>query len=635
MTEKLTMHTRNLVQDNVEKIGELFPNCITEMVDSNGTIVHSIDFEALKRQLSDDIIEEGKERYVFSWPGKSEAQHLANTPITMTLRPCREESVNFDSSQNVYIKGDNLDALKLLRETYLGKVDIIYIDPPYNTGKDFVYKDNYALSREDYSAINGDSDAEGNRLFINLENNGRFHTDWLNMLYPRLLLSKDFLSEQGAIFISIDDNEYANLKKICDEIFGERNFVADMIWQSTPGSNTGTNIITVTEHILVFAKNFNELHVNSIPVEDADKYIYEDEYVQRRGKYILNKLDRRMTGVHYSDALNYPIKMPDGQMIYPGSTDYKNNEGWNYRWSQSKVQWGIEHGFIVFKNVNGKWNAYFKQYLNVDNEDNEITRSIPFQNIIKLSQFNSTQGTKELMTLFGKKFFDYPKPSEMMKYLISICSSKNSLIMDFFSGSSSTGHGIFKLNAEDNGTRKFILVQLPQSVDESSEAYAAGYRTICDIGEERLRLAGKLVHSEHPAVDVGFRTFYVDSSNMNEVFYNPRALKKDLLDFAATNIKSDRTAEDLLFQVMLELGVDLSAPISKCKINGKEIIAVDGNYLVVCFDENITDEVVTEIAKKKPTHVVFRDSSMANDSVAINFEQIFKAYSPNTKTRIL
>lgn len=623
------------MQDNVEKIGELFPNCITEMVDSNGTIVHSIDFEALKRQLSDDIIEEGKERYVFSWPGKSEAQHLANTPITMTLRPCREESVNFDSSQNVYIKGDNLDALKLLRETYLGKVDIIYIDPPYNTGKDFVYKDNYALSREDYSAINGDSDAEGNRLFINLENNGRFHTDWLNMLYPRLLLSKDFLSEQGAIFISIDDNEYANLKKICDEIFGERNFVADMIWQSTPGSNTGTNIITVTEHILVFAKNFNELHVNSIPVEDADKYIYEDEYVQRRGKYILNKLDRRMTGVHYSDALNYPIKMPDGQMIYPGSTDYKNNEGWNYRWSQSKVQWGIEHGFIVFKNVNGKWNAYFKQYLNVDNEDNEITRSIPFQNIIKLSQFNSTQGTKELMTLFGKKFFDYPKPSEMMKYLISICSSKNSLIMDFFSGSSSTGHGIFKLNAEDNGTRKFILVQLPQSVDESSEAYAAGYRTICDIGEERLRLAGKLVHSEHPAVDVGFRTFYVDSSNMNEVFYNPRALKKDLLDFAATNIKSDRTAEDLLFQVMLELGVDLSAPISKCKINGKEIIAVDGNYLVVCFDENITDEVVTEIAKKKPTHVVFRDSSMANDSVAINFEQIFKAYSPNTKTRIL
>ncbi len=500
--DKLKMQTKNLANENYEKLAVLFPNAVTESTDENGNVVRAIDKDILMQEINCKVVEGREERYQFTWPDKKQAILTANAPINKTLRPCREESVNFDTTENLYIEGDNLEVLKLLQETYLGKIKMIYIDPPYNTGNDFVYEDKFSVSSLEFSEKSGNYDEEGNQLVDsytrNTESNGRFHTDWLNMMYPRLKLARDLLSDDGVIFISIDDNEVDNLKKICDEIYGTSNFVAKFIWQSTPGSNTGTNIITVTEYILLYAKSFSQCHFNTISVENEDKYTNKDEYFERRGGYVLNKLDRRMTGKHYSDALNYPIEMPDGSLVYPGSTLEKNNENWNYRWSKTKVEWGRKNGFLVFKKVDEKWNAYFKQYFKVDNNDNSIERSVPYQNMIKLEQFNSTQGTKEIMNFFNNKFFDYPKPSGLLQYLIGMvinAKSENNihdapLILDFFSGSATTAHAVMQLNAEDGGKRKFIMVQLPEVTNEKSEAYKAGFKNICEIGKERIRRAG-------------------------------------------------------------------------------------------------------------------------------------------------
>ena len=650
--DKLNMHTVDTVDENIERILKLFPNCRTERVNSDGNTEQAIDFDKLRQELSKEIVEGREERYQFTWPDKKKSVLLANSPINATLRPCREESVDFDNTENLYIEGDNLDVLKCLKETYLGKVKMIYIDPPYNTGNDFVYEDDFAETTADYLANSGQYDEQGNRLVNNTDSNGRFHTDWLNMIYPRLKVARDLLSEDGVVFISIDDNELDNLKKICDEIFGEGNFVANMIWQSTAGSNTGTDIVTVTENIVVYVKNCNTFKFDG-KLSSMDSYTLTDEYEAERGKYGLDKMDRRRVGSHYSDALNYPITMPDGTMRYPGGYSEKSKEGWNYLWSKTKVDWGLKNGFIEIKNNNGEWAVYNKRYFKIDNEGNPIERAIPFRNLITSDMFNTAQGTSEIRNLFSDRPFDFPKPSGLIKYLLLTCvrNDKDAIILDFFSGSATTAHAVMQLNSEDAGYRKFIMVQLPEETDEKSEAYKAGYKNICEIGKERIRRAGKKITDELAAkqqenglfaeqekkktLDIGFRVLKLDSSNMEDVYYSPSEYNQETLFAQTENVKNDRTSEDLLFQVMLELGATLDSKIERTKVAGKEIYNVAEGYLVACFDIEVSDEVVTAIAKMEPQYAVFRDSSMADDSTATNFEQIFKTYSPNTTTKIL
>lgn len=637
--EKLKMHSLDNVARNIELIGQFFPNAITEVI-RDGKVVKAIDFEVLKQELSDSIVKGREERYQFTWPDKRKSMLLANTPITATLRPCREESVGKDGtpggfdSENLYIEGDNLEVLKLLQETYLGKIKMIYIDPPYNTGNDFVYHDDFAENAQNYAVRSGQYDELGNRLISNTDTNGRFHTDWLNMIYPRLKIAKDLLRDDGVIFISIDDNELENLRKICDEIFGTTNFVTNLIWQSTAGSNTGTDIVTITEYIMVYTKNRNIFEFDGELVEGG-KFTLCDEYENERGRYALDKLDRRRVGQHYSEALNYPIEMPDGQMRYPGGSSERSSEGWNYLWSKEKVKWGIRNGFIVFTRNGSGWNVYNKRYARVDNNGNSIERTVPFRNLITSDQCNTAQGTAELRALFGFRPFDFPKPSNLINYLLltSVRRDKDALILDFFSGAATTAHAVMQLNAEDGGKRKFIMVQIPEKYAEDSEAYQAGYKNICEIGKERIRRAGRKIKEESPLttadLDIGFRVLKLDSSNMEDVFYVPDDTPKDLLSLI-NNVKEDRTSEDLLFQVMLDLGIPLSSKIELTEIAGKKVYNVEDNYLLACFDPDITEDVVTIIAKKKPYYAVLKDSSMANDSVATNFEQIFVTYSPDT-----
>ncbi|MEA5087260.1 MAG: site-specific DNA-methyltransferase [Methanocorpusculum sp.] len=632
---KLNGYTPDIAEENITALRNLFPDVCTE---------DKVDFEKL-RQLLGEYVDEKKERYNFTWNGKGRALKLSQTPSRGTLLPCKEESKDWDSTENIYIEGDNLEVLKLLQKSYHNEVKMIYIDPPYNTGNDFVYPDDFSDSVKNYKQITGQVDAEGKNISTNPETNGRYHTDWLNMMYPRLRLARSLLRDDGVIFISIDDNEVANLQKVCDEIFGEDNFVAQMVWQTTPGSNTGTNIITVTEYILVYTKNKNGCVLNTLVIEDDSKYLLEDEYVKRRGRYILNKLDRRMTGVHYSDALNYPIKMPDGKLVYPGSTEFKNNDNWNYRWSKSKLEWGIENGFIVLKQVDEKWNAYFKQYFKVDNDDNLITRSLPYQNLIVLSQFNSTQGTKEIMNLFGKKFFDYPKPSGLIKYLVNICPDKESIFLDFFSGSSTTAHAVIQLNAEDKGRRKYILVQLPEPCDKKSEAYKAGYKTICDIGKERIRRAGDKIKTDlavnykgqktldgsptalNPEdLDIGFKVFKLDTSNIVE--WNPAEDLNGTLATYTDNYLHGRTEQDVVYELLLKEGYPLTEQIEEKTLAGKHIYSIQNGKLLICLDDHITTELAREIAKEKlqaESRIIFKDNGFASDSDKINTREILKA----------
>lgn len=504
MTDKLKMHTPNLADENFKKLAALFPNAVTETINEDGEVVRAIDADVLRQEISATVVEGSQERYQFTWPDKKKSVVLANQPIAKTLRLEREKSVGRDGTlgsidtENIYIEGDNLDALKLLQETYLGKIKIIYIDPPYNTGNDFIYEDDFSMSGDDWNGVSGDYDEDGNRLVQNTESNGRFHTDWLNMLYPRLRIAKDLLSDDGVIFISIDDNEVENLKKICDEIFGEGNYITNIVWQSTAGSNTGTDIVTVTENVLVYTKCRNAFTFDGM-LADEQSYTYSDEYEAERGKYALDKLDRRRVGSHYSIALDYSIEMPDGTLRYPGGYTKRSSEGWNYLWSKTKVQWGIEHGFIVFKKTNGVWNVYNKRYAKIDNEGNYVERTIPFRNLITSDQCNTAQGTSEIRSLFNVRTFDFPKPSSLIKHLLMTCVRKapNTIILDFFSGSATTAHAVMQLNAEDGGHRKFIMVQLPEVTEDNSEARKAGFKTICDIGEERIRRAGKKILEEH------------------------------------------------------------------------------------------------------------------------------------------
>ena len=574
-------------------------------------------------------MENAPEAYEFNWVGKQAARAEVLKPIKKTLRPVKEDSVDWDNTQNLYIEGDNLEVLKLLQKSYLGKVKMIYIDPPYNTGNDFVYHDDFAMSADEYAEASGAVDELGNKYIKNMDSNGRFHSDWCSMMYSRLMVARTLLSEDGVIFISIDDNEVENLRKICDEVLGENNFVTNIVWQSTAGSNTGTDIVTVTENILVYTKNRNVFKFNG-KLSDENSYTLSDEYENIRGKYSLDKMDRRRVGSHYSEALNYPITMPDGSLRYPGGYSEKSAEGWNYLWSKTKVDWGLKNGFIVFKQNNGVWNVYNKRYSKVDNEGNVIERSTPYRNLITSDICNTAQGTAEIRNLFGNRFFDFPKPTKIINILLNtvVRKDKDSIILDFFSGSATTAHAVMQLNAEDGGNRKFIMVQIPEETPEDSEARKAGYNTIPEIARERIRRAGKKIKEESPLttadLDTGFRVFRLDEGNYEDVKRSPKEFKQDQLDLFLNNIKADRNDLDLLFGCMLDWGVQLSLPMTQEVVDGKTIYTVNDGDLVACFAENVSEDVVKAMAEKMPLRVIFRDSCFAQDADKINIYETFK-----------
>lgn len=574
-------------------------------------------------------MEDAPEAYEFNWVGKQAARAEVLKPIKKTLRPVKEDSVDWDNTQNLYIEGDNLEVLKLLQKSYLGKVKMIYIDPPYNTGNDFVYHDDFAMSADEYAEASGAVDELGNKYIKNMDSNGRFHSDWCSMMYSRLMVARSLLSEDGVIFISIDDNEVENLRKICDEVLGENNFVTNIVWQSTAGSNTGTDIVTVTENILVYTKNRNVFKFNG-KLSDENSYTLSDEYENIRGKYSLDKMDRRRVGSHYSEALNYPITMPDGSLRYPGGYSEKSAEGWNYLWSKTKVDWGLKNGFIVFKQNNGVWNVYNKRYSKVDNEGNVIERSTPYRNLITSDICNTAQGTAEIRNLFGNRFFDFPKPTKIINILLNtvVRKDKDSIILDFFSGSATTAHAVMQLNAEDGGNRKFIMVQIPEETPEDSEARKAGYNTIPEIARERIRRAGKKIKEESPLttadLDTGFRVFRLDEGNYEDVKRSPKEFKQDQLDLFLNNIKTDRNDLDLLFGCMLDWGVQLFLPMTQEVVDGKTIYTVNDGDLVACFAENVSEDVVKAMAEKMPLRVIFRDSCFAQDADKINIYETFK-----------
>lgn len=635
MMEKLEMKTARVSQENIEKIRALFPNAVTE-VKKDGRVELAVDFDVLKQELSDTVIEAGQERYQMTWPDKRKAVALANSAISATLRPCKEESVDFDTTENLYIEGDNLDVLKLLRETYLGKVKMIYIDPPYNTGNDFVYEDDFAQSAEEYTANSGQYDEQGNRLFQNTESNGRFHTDWLNMIYPRLKVARDLLTDDGVIFISIDDNEQANLKKICDEVFGESNFVAQLIWKKKAGgANDATDIAVEHEYVMCYKKYINGIGKIPLNEERIKEYKYSDEKEETHGKYTIKNLNDK--SLQDSKGLHFDITCPDGNILKGEDNQWKcNKETFEARLKDNRI--------VFIKKSNGEWTCNYKIYLN---EEKGQLKYDEYGNIIKkgrnlsslITNVLNRDGNDEIKALFSGYPFSYPKPSLLIKQLLVCGTTKNAIVLDFFSGSATTAHAVMQLNAEDGGNRKFIMVQLPEKCDEKSEAYKAGYKNICEIGKERIRRAGKKIKEESPLttqdLDTGFRVLKLDSSNMQDVFYNPSAMTQSLLDSTVDNVKPDRTPLDLLFQVMLELGKPLSARIEEREVDGKKYYAVDGNDLIACFDDDLGNEVITAIAKQKPLYAVFKDKSFATDSVGINNEQLFKTYSPATVVKVI
>ena len=623
--EKLKMQTADGVQDNISRIAELFPECITEVKTQRGRIKRSVDFDKLRQLLSSDIVEGNEERYQFTWPDKRKAILAANAPINATLRPCPEESVDFDTTQNLYIEGDNLDVLKCLKETYLHKVKMIYIDPPYNTGNDFVYEDNFAESAAEYLANSGQFDEQGNRLVTNTESNGRFHTDWLNMIYPRLKVARDLLTEDGVIFISIDDNEAKNLKNITDEVFGERNFLAQVVWERAYSPiNLMKHFSPSHDYILCYAKNIDFAVCHGIGRSDEANGRYSNPDNDPRGVWKASDLS---VGPAVQENI-YPITTPSGRVVEPPA-------GRSWSLSRKAFRERLEDNRIWF-GPNGDNVPAMKRFLS------ELRKTgITPMTIWKYTEVDHSQGaTQKLAQLFnGKKYFDYPKPVSLIERCLQLYSDKDSLILDFFSGSATTAHAVMRLNAEDGGNRKFIMVQLPELTDEKSEAYKAGYKNICEIGKERIRRAGAKIKGENPEkaqhLDTGFRVLKLDSSNMKEVFYSPKETTQQDLFALVDNVKDDRTSGDLLFQVMLELGATLDSKIEESKVDGKTIYNVGDGYLVACFDQDVSDDAVKAIAKMQPTYAVLRDTGMADDATATNFEQIFKTYSPNTTARIL
>ena len=632
--ENLKMHTPDLADKNFKKLAALFPNAVTETKDENGNVVRAIDADVLRQEISATVVEGPQERYQFTWPDKKKSVVLANQPIAKTLRLDREKSVGKDGTpgsidtENIYIEGDNLEALKLLQETYLGKVKMIYIDPPYNTGNDFIYEDDFSQNAEEYLGNSGQFDEEGNKLVQNTESNGRFHTDWLNMLYPRLRFAKDLLSDDGVIFISIDDNEQENLKKICNELFGSNNFITQIAWEKVhTRKNSAINFSSSHEYILCYAKikrNYSGDTVgfkrNLLPRDNTDAYSNPDN--DPKGPWKTDPIT-----AHNYYAADYTITKPNGIVIKRPQDRY-----WAY--SEDSIKKMIKENAIIWGD--GDSMPMVKRYL-CDVQDGLV----PITLFSREFAGDSSQAKKQIDSLFNecKGIFDYTKPVKLVSRLLQIGSTSGDIILDFFSGSATTAHAVMQLNAEDGGHRKFIMVQLPEQTDEKSEAYKAGYKTICEIGEERICRAGKKIKDESPLtttdLDIGFRVFKVDSRNMEDVYYHPADYNQGQMELFADNIKPDRTPEDLLFQVMLDLGILLSSDIQETEIAGKKVFSVADGYLIACFDKDVTEEAVKAIAQKQPVYAVFRDSSMASDSVATNFEQIFETYSPRTQRKVL
>lgn len=630
--DKLKMHTPDLAEENYKKLAALFPDAVTETKDENGNTVRAIDKDVLMQEINAKVVDDGQERYQFTWPDKRKAVVLANAPIAKTLRFEKEKSVGRDGtpggtdSENIYIEGDNLDALKLLQETYLGKVKMIYIDPPYNTGNDFIYEDDFSQKAEDYAESSGQTDEEGNRLVQNSESNGRFHTDWLNMMYPRLKLAKDLLTDDGEIFISLDDGEIENLKKICNEIFGKQNFLECLVWKKRATPPNDKNIGRIHEFILIYAKNIEKTRLGLLPRNEKSVSRYSNPDNDLRGPWVASDLSANGKGGRIVESCVYPIENPNNHQ------EYYPSEGRCWLFNREKMLQWIKDGRVSFRENTGA--PFLKRYLS------EVRNGLTLPTIMTEFGYSQTSAAEE-DKLFGRKgIFEYAKPTTLLNPIIRVgAPGENDIIMDFFSGSATTAHAIFQLNSEDpenNKHKKFILIQIPEVTDERSAAYKAGYKTICDIGEERIRRAGKKIKEETGAdIDYSFRCFRVDSSNMKNVYYKPSDVKQAELDLFTDNIKEDRTPEDLLIQVMLDLGVLLSSKVEEEEIAGKKVFSVADGYLMACFDRDVTDDVVTAIAKKHPFYAVFRDSSFSSDSVAANFEQIFDTYSPQTVKKVL
>lgn len=623
--DKLRMRSSNGVEDNITKIAQLFPDCVTETVDErSGQPKHLIDFEKLKQNLSDSVMSERAERYQFTWPDKSKAILLANSPINATLRPCREDSVDFDNTQNLYIEGDNLDVLKCLKETYLHKVKMIYIDPPYNTGNDFVYEDDFAQSSEEYLANSGQFDEQGNRMFTNAESNGRFHTDWLNMIYPRLKVARDLLTDDGVIFISIDDNEVENLRKVCDEVFGEQNFIATLVWERAYSPKNDAKFISNShDYILMFAKRIDSFHIGRLERTAEANARYSNPDNDPRGDWKPSDMSVKT----YNAECDYPIICPSGRVVEPpaGRCWSLSRNAFRERLQDNRIWFGTDGNSV----------PCIKRFLRELKFDGMAPTSILFYKEVGHSQ----EGAKEVTALFGDKgVFDGPKPVRLLQRLLTLANLKDdSIVLDFFSGSASTAHAVMKMNAEKQKHSPFIMVQLPEHICEKKKEQ--GYETVCEIGKERIRRAGKKIKEESSLttqdLDTGFRVLKLDSTNMQDIYYSPKDISQADLFSQVDNVKPDRTGEDLLFQVMLELGATLDSKIETTTVAGKTIYNVAEGYLVACFDPNVTDEVVKVIAQMQPAYAVLRDTSMKDDSTATNFEQIFKTYSPDTVTKIL
>ena len=648
--DKLKMHSHDFVDQNIEKLAALFPGCVTESTDERGKLKKTIDFDLLRQELSSSIVEGPQERYHLNWPGKREALLTANAPVAKTLRPCREESVDFDSTENLFIEGDNLDALKILQETYLGKVKMIYIDPPYNTGKDFIYADNFAENKAGYLLDSGQNDEVGNRLVDNTESNGRFHSDWLSMMCSRLKLARNLLKDDGVIFVSIDENEIGNIEKLATEIYGAENFLGSFpVVMNLKGNQDAFGFAETHEYIVVATKNKSFSKINYFPIDDEEfnKNWLADEF----GPY--KEADNlRATGINAPREkrpnLWYPIFLIEDKLeMYSTDDDLPvdrshitilpiNPDGEELSWYWSKDNFNrSKHNLILKKTSNG-WQLYKKQRPQIGDLPSKKPKSFFYK-----PEYSTSTATNHLKKIFGIKLFSGPKPVPFVLDLAIIGTNKEDIILDYFSGSSTTAHAVMQLNAEDGGNRKFIMVQLPEECDEKSEAFKAGYKTIAEIGKERIRRAGKKIKEENPDttqdLDIGFRVLKVDSSNMVDVYYTPDAVDQDLLRGLTDNIKDDRSPEDLLFQVLLDWGVDLTLPITKESISDKEVFFVDGNALAACFvkDGQVTEEFCKELAGRQPLRVVFRDSGFKDDSVKINVEQIFKLMSPHTDVKTI
>jgi len=625
--DKLKMHSPDLTQDHIARLRELFPGCVTEAKGEDGAVRLAVDFDQLRQELSGTLVEGPQERYHLNWPGKREALLTANAPIAKTLRPCREESVDFDTTKNLFIEGDNLDALKLLQEAYLGKVKLVYIDPPYNTGNDFVYEDDFAENAQEYLHRSNQKDEKGNRLVANTVANGRFHSDWASMIYARLKVARSLLTDEGLVFISIDDGEVANLRSICGEIFGEDNFVAQLVWKKSYGGGAKSkHVVRLHEYVLVYAKQKESVGFLALPPngEVLRYYKFRDDKFDVRGPFrkqplATNSMDPRPN-------LRYPIEK-DGEEIWPEK---------QWQWSKDRVIEAMKNDELVFTKKNDGWTVDYKQYLK--DEDGVVRGAKPYT---VLDGPYTQRGTAEIEQIFGNgKVFTFPKPSELIEEFLGYCGSSG-LVLDFFAGSCPTAHAVIRKNATQGTSFSFVAVQYPEACDPESEAGRAGYKTIAEIGKERIRRCGKqaIRDAAHEGwnKDIGFRVLKLDSSNMADVFYAPDAVSQGALDGFTDNIKPDRTAEDLLFQVMLDWGVDLALPITRQTIQGREVLFVDGNALAACFDAGgrIDEAFVKELATHKPLRAVFRDAGFADSAAKINVEQIFKLLSPATEVKCL